>query len=179
MLFRSPVPSTPTVPDPSENSTDETNATQQATENPTTPTVPPEETNPITTTPPETTPTQPTVPETDEMYRPEAIVNVSLITAEANAYAVSLGFVVDKSLNKANSGYYSPDYRPIVTNEVGIAAAKDLMSATKNQLNSRFSEDYSPTLIESIFGLVRVNCSVEYSHTDDMGDWYYIYVFYG
>ena len=65
------------------------------------------------------------------------------------------------------------------TNEAGISAAIDLVSATKNQLNSRFSEDYSPTLIERIFGLVRVNCLVEYSHTDDMGDWYYIYVFYG
>ena len=52
-----PAPTTPTVPDPSENSTDETQAPQQATEKPTTPTVPLEETNP--TTPPETTPTQP------------------------------------------------------------------------------------------------------------------------
>ena len=87
--------------------------------------------------------------------------------------------MVDYSLNKGNSGYYSPDYRPIATNEVGIAAAKDLVSATKNQLNSRFSEGFSPTLVESIFGLVRVNCVVEYSHTDELGNWYYIYVFYG
>ena len=58
-------------------------------------------------------------------------------------------------------------------------AAKDLVAATKNQLNSRFSEGYSPTLVESIFGLVRVNCVIEYSHTDELGNWYYIYVFYG
>ena len=106
-------------------------------------------------------------------------MDASQIAAEANSYAVSLGFVVDNSLNKSNSGYYCPDYRPISTNEIGTAAARDLVSATKNQLNSRFSESYSPTLLESIFGLVRVNCVVEYSHTDDMGDWYYIYVFYG
>ena len=170
---------TPTVPDPSENSTDETQSPQQATETPTTLTEPTEVTKPTQTLPPETTPTQPAEPEMEETDQPKEIVDASQIAAEANSYAVSLGFVVDNSLNKGNSGYYSPDYRPIVTNEIGIAAAKDLVSATKNQLNSRFSESYSPTLIESIFGLVRVNCAVEYSHTDDMGDWYYIYVFYG
>ena len=170
---------TPTVPDPSENSTDETQSPQQATETPTTPTAPPKVTKPTQPPPPETTPTQPAEPEMEETDQPKEIVDASQIAAEANSYAVSLGFVVDNSLNKSNSGYYCPDYRPISTNEIGTAAAKDLVSATKNQLNSRFSESYSPTLIESIFGLVRVNCAVEYSHTDDMGDWYYIYVFYG
>lgn len=184
---------TPTVPDPSENSTEgtepagavdetdpiETQSPQQATEKTATPTAPPEETKPMLTTPPKTMPIQPTEPKTEEMDQPKEIVDASQIAEQANSYAVSLGFVVDNSLNKSNSGYYCPDYRPISSNEVGISAAKDLVSATKNQLNSRFSEDYSPTLIESIFGLVRVNCTVEYSHTDDMGDWYYIYVFYG
>ena len=170
---------TPTVPDPSENSTDETQSPQQATETPTTPTEPTEVTKPTQTPPPETTPTQPAEPEMEETAQPKEIVDASQIAAEANSYAVSLGFVVDNSLKKGNSGYYSPDYRPISTNEVGIAAAKDLVSATKNQLNSRFSEEFSPTLIESIFGLVRVNCTVEYSHTDELSDWYYIYVFYG
>ena len=170
---------TPTVPDPSENSTDENQSPQQATETPTTPTAPPKVTKPTQPPPPETTPTQPAEPEMEETDQPKEIVDASQIAAEANSYAVSLGFVVDNSLNKGNSGYYSPDYRPISTNEIGIAAARDLVSATKNQLNSRFSESYSPTLIESIFGLVRVNCAVEYSHTDELGDWYYIYVFYG
>ena len=170
---------TPTVPDPSENSTDETQSPQQATETPTTPTAPPKVTKPTQTPPPETTPTQPAEPEMEETDQAKEIVDASRIAAQANSYAVSLGFVADNSLNKGNSGYYSPDYRPIVTNEIGIAAAKDLVFATKNQLNSRFSESYSPTLLESIFGLVRVNCVVEYSHTDELGDWYYIYVFYG
>ena len=182
-----------TVPDSPENCTegtepagyvDETDSTetqspQQATETPTTPTEPTEEIKPTQTSPPETTPTQPAEPGTEETGQPVEIVDASQIAAEANSYAVSLGFVVDNSLNKGNSGYYSPDYRPISTNEIGIAAARDLVSATKNQLNSRFSESYSPTLLESIFGLVRVNCVVEYSHTDELGDWYYIYVFYG
>ena len=170
---------TPTVPDPSENSTDETQSPQQATETPTTPTEPTEVTKPTQTPPPETTPTQPAEPEMEETDQPKEIVDASQIAAEANSYAVSLGFVVDNSLNKSNSGYYCPDYRPISTNEIGTAAAKDLVSATKNQLNGRFSESYSPTLLESIFGLVRVNCVVEYSHTDELGDWYYIYVLYG
>jgi len=188
-----PTGTIPTVPDSTENGTegtkpagyvDETDSTetqspQQATETPTTPTEPTEVTKPTQTPPPETTPTQPAEPGTEETGQLKEIVDASQIAAEANSYAVSLGFVVDNSLNKSNSGYYCPDYRPISTNEIGIAAAKDLVSATKNQLNSRFSESYSPTLIESIFGLVRVNCAVEYSHTDDMGDWYYIYVFYG
>ena len=174
-----PVPTTPAVSDPSENSTDETLAPQQATEMPTTPTAPPEEPEPTQPATPETTPTQPAEPETEETEQPNEIVDTDIIAAEANAYAISLGFVVDNSLSKSNSGYYCPDYRPLATNEIGIVAARDLVSATKNQLNSRFSEGYSPSLVESIFGLVRVNCSVEYSHTDDLGDWYYIYVFYG
>ena len=186
-------PSTPTVPDPSEDSTEgtepagsvgetdsaETQSPQQATEKPTTPTASLGETKPIPITPPETTSTQPTEQEIEEMDQTKEIVDAFQISAQANSYAVSLGFVVDNSLNKSNSGYYCPDYRPILSNEVGISAAKDLVSATKNQLNSRFFESYSPTLVESIFGLVRVNCLVEYSHADDMGDWYYIYVFYG
>ena len=53
------VPTTPTVPDPSENSTDETNAPQQASKIPTTPTTPPEETKPTLTPPPEIMPTRP------------------------------------------------------------------------------------------------------------------------
>ena len=188
----------PSVQDPSENGTegtegsgpagstegtDPTDPTQpQATEKPTIPTNPPEDTKP--TTPPETKPTEPPATEPEETTPPatdppKEDVDPAVIAAQANSYAVSLGFVVDGSLNKGNAGYYSPDYRPIATNEVGIAAAKDLVSATKNQLNSRFSEGYSPTLVESIFGLVRVNCVVEYSHTDELGNWYYIYVFYG
>ena len=188
-----PTMPTSTAPDPSENNTEgnepdgslsetdsaETQSPQQATETPTTSTASLGETKPMPITPPETTSTQPTEQEIEEMDQTKEIVDASQIAAEANSYAVSLGFVVDNSLNKSNSGYYCPDYRPISTNEIGTAAAKDLVSATKNQLNSRFSESYSPTLIESIFGLVRVNCAVEYSHTDDMGDWYYIYVFYG
>ena len=192
----------PSVPDSTENGTEGTTTagptegttptepkptSPQATEKPTTPTTPPEETKP--TTPPETKPTEPpaTEPEAtdppatepEETNPPVAKVDASAIASQANSYAVSLGFVVDYSLNKGNSGYYSPDYRPIATNEAGIAAAKDLVSATKNQLNSRFAEGFSPTLVESIFGLVRVNCVVEYSHTDELGNWYYIYVFYG
>lgn len=173
----------PSHPQSSEDPTDST----EPTEKPTTPTTLQEETKP--TTPPETKPTEPpaTEPEAtdppatepEETNPPAAKVDASVIASQANSYAVSLGFVVDYSLNKGNSGYYSPDYRPIATNEVGIAAAKDLVSATKNQLNSRFSEGFSPTLVESIFGLVRVNCVVEYSHTDELGNWYYIYVFYG
>ena len=197
-----PTSTKPSVPDSTENGTEGTTpagptegttptepkpTSPQATEKPTTPTTPPEETKP--TTPPETKPTEPpaTEPEAtdppatepEETNPPAAKVDASAIASQANSYAVSLGFVVDYSLNKGNSGYYSPDYRPIATNEVGIAAAKDLVSATKNQLNSRFSEGFSPTLVESIFGLVRVNCVVEYSHTDELGNWYYIYVFYG
>ena len=198
VIVSGPVTSDPTlpistVPDSPENCTEgtepagyvdetdsaETQSPQQATETPTTPTEPTEVTKPTQTPPPETTPTQPAEPGTEETGQPVEIVDASQIAAEANSYAVSLGFVVDNSLNKGNSGYYSPDYRPISNNEIGTAAARDLVSATKNQLNSRFSESYSPTLLESIFGLVRVNCVVEYSHTDELGDWYYIYVFYG
>ena len=185
------MPTTPTVPDSSGNSTEgnkpaesadepvptENQSTQQATEAPTTPTTPYGETKP--TTPPETNPTVPTETEPEVTEPSAAKVDTSVIASQANAYAESLGFVVDSSLHKGNSGYYSPDYRPLVTNEQGVAAAKEMVTATKNQLNSRFSEGYSDNLVESVFGLVRVNVMVEFSHTDELGNWYYIYVFYG
>jgi hypothetical protein len=63
--------------------------------------------------------------------------------------------------------------------EESINAAVGLVSATKNQLNSRFSEERCETLVDGAYGLARVNCQVVYSHTDELGDWYYTYVFYG
>ena len=184
-------PTTPTVPDSSGNSTEgtkpagsadepvptENQFTQQATEASTIPTTQPEETKP--TTPPEITPTQPPETKPEETEPPAEKVDALAIASQANAYAVSLGFVVDNSLHKGNSGYYSPDYRPLVTDEQGVDAAKEVVEATKNQLNSRFSEGYSDTLVESIFDLVRVNVVVVFSHADELGNWYYIYVFYG
>ena len=184
-------PTTPTVPDSSGNSTEgtkpagsadepvptENQFTQQATEASTIPTTQPEETKP--TTPPEITPTQPPETKPEETEPPAEKVDALAIASQANAYAVSLGFVVDNSLHKGNSGYYSPDYRPLVTDEQGVDAAKAVVEATKNQLNSRFSEGYSDTLVESIFDLVRVNVVVVFSHADELGNWYYIYVFYG
>ena len=184
-------PTTPTVPDSSGNSTEgtkpagsadepvptENQFTQQATEASTIPTTQPEETKP--TTPPETNSTVPTETEPEVTEPSAAKVDALAIASQANAYAVSLGFVVDNSLHKGNSGYYSPDYRPLVTDEQGVDAAKEVVEATKNQLNSRFSEGYSDTLVESIFDLVRVNVVVVFSHADELGNWYYIYVFYG
>ena len=177
----------PSQPQSSEDPTDPTDLNEKPTEptkpkeDPTVPSGPkvPPETKP--TEPPATEPeaTNPPTTEPEATDPPAEKVDASVIASQANSYAVSLGFVVDYSLNKGNSGYYSPDYRPIASNELGVAAAKDLVSATKNQLNSRFSEGYSPTLVDGIFGLVRVNCVVEYSHTDELGNWYYIYVFYG
>ena len=195
-----PTSTRPSAPDSTENSpegtkpagsTEGTTPTQtkpttpQATEKPTTPTTPPEETKPTTppettpTNPPETTPTQPPETKPEETEPPKESISTSSIASQANAYAVTLGFVVDSSMTKGNSGYYSPDYRPLVTNAEGVAAAREMVAATKNQLNSRFSEGYSDTLVESIFGLVRVNVVVEFSHTDELGNWYYIYVLYG
>ena len=195
-----PTSTSPSVPDSTENGTEGTTpagptegttptepkpTSPQATEKPTTPTTPPEETKPTTppvttpTDPPETTPTQPPETKPEETEPPKESISTSSIASQANAYAVSLGFVVDSSMTKGNSGYYSPDYRPLVTNAEGVAAAREMVAATKNQLNSRFSEGYSDTLVESIFGLVRVNVVVEFSHTDELGNWYYIYVLYG
>lgn len=181
------VPSGMEVTPPKQTDPKETEPTIN-TSHPTTPTetLPEETIPPVTqpqntdpTTPQETDPVPPAETKPDDSDNPPDKVDASVIAAQANSYAVSLGFVIDGSLNKGNSGYYSPDYRPIKSNDAGISAAKDLVSATKNQLNSRFAEGFSPTLVESIYGLVRVNCVVEYSHTDELGNWYYIYVFYG
>lgn len=101
------------------------------------------------------------------------------IEAYGRAYASSLGFVIDTSLGKGNSGYYSPDYRPLSSTEEGFAVAAGMVAATKNQLNSRFSTEYCEVLVEEAYGIARCNVAVVYSHTDELGDWYYTYVFYG
>lgn len=124
----------------------------------------PEETEPA--------PTEETKPSTEQ-------IDVGMIENLAETYAQSLGFVVDNSLRKGNAGYYSPDYRPLHTTQDGCNAATGMVAATKNQLNSRFSEEYCETLVEEAYGYARVNCTVVFSHTDELGDWYYIYVFYG
>ena len=148
---------------------------------------PPEETKAVEADPPEykPEPTEPpqTEPPQTEPPQTEAppIVNpdTAAIEAYGRAYASSLGFVIDTSLGKGNSGYYSPDYRPISSNEEGYAVAAGMVAATKNQLNSRFSTEYCEVLVEEAYGIARCNVVVVYSHTDELGDWYYTYVFYG
>ena len=164
---------------PTEESKPSSEKETQPTTSPTTPSSPTE------TNPP---PTEETKPEpTDNMTTeppsttPPAKVTLDPVAAEAYAdsYALSLGFVVDNSLGKGNSGYYPPDYRPFTTEDDFYAAITGLVAATKNQLNSRYSDKQSDLLIEKFYGLARVNCEVVYSHTDELGDWYYTYVFYG
>lgn len=142
----------------------------------------PEPTEPHQTEPPQTEPPQTEPPQT-EPPQTEAppIVNpdTAAIEAYGRAYASSLGFVIDTSLGKGNSGYYSPDYRPLSSTEEGFAVAAGMVAATKNQLNSRFSTEYCEVLVEEAYGIARCNVAVVYSHTDELGDWYYTYVFYG
>ena len=137
----------------------------------------PEHTEPPQTEPPQTEPPQTEPPQTEA----PPIVNpdTAAIEAYGRSYASSLGFVIDTSLGKGNSGYYSPDYRPISSNEEGYAVAAGMVAATKNQLNSRFSAEYCEVLVEEAYGIARCNVLVVYSHTDELGDWYYTYVFYG
>lgn len=137
----------------------------------------PKPTEPPQTEPPQTEPPQTEPPQTEA----PPIVNpdTAAIEAYGRAYASSLGFVIDTSLGKGNSGYYNPDYRPISSNEEGYAVAAGMVAATKNQLNSRFSTEYCEVLVEEAYGIARCNVVVVYSHTDQLGDWYYTYVFYG
>lgn len=137
----------------------------------------PEPTEPPQTEPPQTEPPQTEPPQTEA----PPIVNpdTAAIEAYGRAYASSLGFVIDTSLGKGNSGYYSPDYRPLNSTEEGFAVAAGMVAATKNQLNSRFSTEYCEVLVEEAYGIARCNVVVVYSHTDELGDWYYTYVFYG
>lgn len=160
-------PTTPTVPPATD---------PPATEEPT----PPEPPTESTTEPPvETKPTEPPLEDIEETTPAKESIDTAKIENIAESYAASLGFVVDNSLGKGNSGYYPPDYRPFNSMEESINAAVGLVSATKNQLNSRFSEERCETLVEGAYGLARINCQVVYSHTDELGDWYYTYVFYG
>ncbi len=136
---------------------------------------------PAVTRPPATKPPENELPTlTPPVTEPEKVeIDTGAIESYAGSYAASLGFVIDHSLGKGNSGYYPPDYRPLLTTSDGYGPAAGLVSATKNQLNSRFSSEKSDVLVEGAYGLARMNCLVEYSHTDELGDWYYIYVFYG
>ncbi len=119
-----------------------------------------------------TPPTEPTEPAKEAID----IVNIEAV---ANAYAASLGYIIDTSLQKGNCGYYPPDYRPLTKTEEGIKAAKELVDATTAQLNSRFTTKHSDRLVEEAYGYARASCHVEYSHTDELGDWYFIYIYYG
>lgn len=135
-------------------------------------TEPPRQTEPEETEPPVTQ--EPTTPPAQPVQ-----IDTAAIEAYARAYAQSLGFTIDTSLGKGNGGYYSPDYCILDSMEAGYRSAVGMTNATKNQLNSRFSAESCDVLVESIYGLVRYNCKVVYSHTDELGSWYYVYVFYG
>ena len=166
-----PATEQPSKPAHREESEPETGPTEQ------TPIVTPE-TQPSTEG--ETVPTTvPTEGETEPTELQQEPINIAAIESGAEAYAASLGFVVDNSIGKGTAGYYPPDYRPYASMQDSLDAAIGLVSATKNQLNSRFSAEHSDVLVEGAYGLARVNCQVVFSHSDELGDWYYIYVFYG
>ncbi len=141
----------------------------------------PVETEPTTTEPVETEPipTEPTPTEPTPTEPEKEPIDIVAIEEYARSYAESLGFVIDTTLGKSNSGYYPPGYRPLYTTGEGCVASEGLVNATKNQLNSRFTTEFCETLMDDIYGLVRMNCLVEYSHTDILGNWFYIYIFYG
>lgn len=165
----------PTQPtDPTEPSKPEPTTpapTEQAPSETVSPEPPTEETVPPTTEPEQTQPT--------ETEQERIVIDTAAIEASARSYAQTLGFVIDTSLGKGNAGYYSPEYRPLSSTQEGYDAAVGITNATKNQLNSRFSTEYCDVLVSDAYGYVRYNCTVVYSHTDELGDWYYIYAFYG
>lgn len=117
--------------------------------------------------------------ETEAAPEIETGVDSASIEAYAEAYAASIGFVVDNSLGTGNAGYYPPDCRPLSSTQEGCNIASGMVAATRNQLNSRFSSEPCDTLVEEAYGLARINCQVVFSHSDETGSWYYIYVFYG
>lgn len=124
--------------------------------------------------------TSPIEGSTPETVEPEIlIIDTASIESYAMAYAASLGFVVDTSLGEGNAGYYPSDCRALASTQEGCNIAAGMVAATKNQLNSRFSTEPCDTLFEEAYGLARANCQVVYSHSDNMGNWYSIYVFYG
>lgn len=118
-------------------------------------------------------------PETEAAPEIENSVDPASIESYAEAYAASIGFVVDNSLGAGNAGYYPPDCRPLNSTQEGCNIAAGMVAATRNQLNSRFSSEPCDTLVEEAYGLARINCQAVFSHSDETGNWYYIYVFYG
>ena len=167
---------TPTEPQALEPTKAPTQPAELSKQEPTIPEPTSGEYTPTKTVPPEP-PSEEMVPPATEPER--IVIDPTAIEAYARSYAQSLGFVIDTSMGKGNSGYYSPEYRPLSSTQEGCSAAVGITNATKNQLNSRFSTEHCDVLVPDAYGYVRYNCLVEYSHTDELGDWYYIYVFYG
>ncbi len=169
----------PAATDPSatEPSVTQSSETQPPTVKPTEPTVTePPATKPVVTEPPETEPPVTQSPATGPV---KDEIDTQAIERAAERYAESIGYIYDGCMHKGNSGYYPPDYRPLYTNQAGIENAIGLLIATTHQLNSRETLDYGDVLVDEIYGLVRMNCIVEYSHTDELGDWYFTYILYG
>ncbi len=166
-----PIPTEPPVTKPEDTTPPETE--------PEPPQPIPTEPMPTEPIPTEPVPTEPKPTEPTPTESEKEPIDIAAIEEYARSYAESLGFVIDTSLKKGNSGYYPPDYRPLFATEEGFGPAEDLVCATKDQLNSRFTSEFCETLMDDIYGLVRMNCLVEYSHTDILGDWFYIYIFYG
>lgn len=97
------------------------------------------------------------------------IIDTAAIAAYGCAYAQSLGFTIDYSFGKSNSGYLPGLDFPIATMAEGYKYMAGCVSATMNQLMA------ANGTIEGC----HLNCLVEYSRTDAWGDWYIIWVFYG
>ncbi len=173
-----PVTDPPATQKPTEKPT-EPPATQKPTEAPTDPPATQKPTEPPVTDPPAAEP--PTDPPTEpptEAEKPK--IDVAAIAAYGNSYAQTLGFIVDTSMGKNNAGYYPPDYQPLFSPEDGYATIVACVAATAHELNAFHSngEYAGEVLCEQAQGY-RINCIIEYSHTDEIGDWYITYILYG
>ncbi len=148
----------------------------------------PTATKPVVTEPPITEPTKPTVTEPPETEppttqapteAPKPQIDMEAIEKSVERYAETIGYVYDPSLQPGNCGYYPPEYWPLTSNEEGVQVGIGLLIATTHQLNSRYETEYGDELIEKFFGYVRVNCEVVFDESNELGDWYIIYIYYG
>lgn len=110
---------------------------------------------------------------------PKEVIDTAALEAYGRSYAQSLGFVVDTSLGKGNSGYYPGLDYPVPTMQEGYSHIAGCTYATMQQLNGCYTSEESNVLVEEAYGICRYNCLVEYMYTEDGIGYYIFWVFYG
>ena len=107
------------------------------------------------------------------------IVDTDVLEEHGRTCAAELGFTIDTSLGRTNSGYLPSISMPINTMARGRELVAEDVTGLRNTL-ARWIYLDGHTDDPDTFppGIFRFNCEVEYLWSDMWGDWYFIYCYY-